>query len=1068
MKTKLSKILGVALTVALLSSLFVFAAPTPVSAGTLSWTPVAIPTLANNNLVAATTDVGPVCVGPDGTMYAARNDATTPLGVAPAVFRSPNGGYTWIPCGGLTGAAIGDVVVDLEVANNGDIFVCTQTPAGGPGTGIVFRSTNGGASFGQLGVVTLVGTEVITCMSVAPNYDGVGIIAVGVSDAASAAVTGAVGRMVQVWGDLGVLNWASASALAPAAADVLALQFSPNYAADNTIIAVTALAAATPNLRAILGGAWTWDPATQYPTPVAVGSTSLDFDGVGLLAVSDTLACDIALPYDFNGTSPPFRNTIVSIVSENVAVGFTNVFRINNLIPGVALNPGVVLWDLDFAGNYRAADSLLMGGLFTRAAANEDVYYCSNYGDPVPLFYPSTNRPTGDTLAASLPPAGLNMLSSVRIDMADDFITSGLCVVGTTGNDSAFGVTTNKGQCWNERGLIDNAGAAITFPAGANIAVASEDANTMLMSSTSSVGGTDATDTNIWGTSDGGATWERQLCANFATPGAVVFAISETYNSDGIVYAGDTGTVNLYYSATQGQCWQLRTITATVGVTIGDLYAKGNTVYVADNGAAPFAVGKSINGGWTWPLNLAPATPATAAMTSIDVDGDTLVVGTANSSVYRSGDDNATWAQVGVAIAAAANTFVGVRGDQIYAQLANNGTIYRWTFGVSPVWYPESAPAANWIAATGGAATVLPVAGLGLVITPDDTLYALTPTASVVAGGPEVIYRSISPEFGPYAPLPFFEYMTGMAAATTGVSFDVGSADTDAGNVVVLLDGATNTCWSYGDTLSAGSAPPVLVGPADATALDFANVANLQVENALGVTNYNLWISNDSALINNINVANNQVPPATLVTVALPLAVGPVSVERPVYWMARATGPIRGPWSEIRSIIPQPIAAPNAPAALNVAIDDNGRASILPVLSWSAFHSATGYQIQIAEGGTEIAFDTPTIDETLGVTTSYVVSTALAYDTAYAFRVRALVSGGTTDWSASIGFRTEKAPVEVWTDPATGLTYPTREALEAAIAARAPTTPMYIWIVIAVGAILVIAVIWLIFTTRRG
>jgi hypothetical protein len=49
------------------------------------------------------------------------------------------------------------------------------------------------------------------------------------------------------------------------------------------------------------------------------------------------------------------------------------------------------------------------------------------------------------------------------------------------------------------------------------------------------------------------------------------------------------------------------------------------------------------------------------------------------------------------------------------------------------------------------------------------------------------------------------------------------------------------------------------------------------------------------------------------------------------------------------------------------------------------------------------------------------------------------------------------------------LTFDTQAELEAHnAAAHAPVTPMYIWIVIAIGAILVIAVIWLIFTTRRA
>jgi hypothetical protein len=174
---RLLKIWGIVLTVVLLASLFAFAVPA--SAGTLLWTGVNTPLLATNQLFAANTDVNEIVLSPnfttDKTVFAAVSDIQT--AARPLVYRSLDGGYTWVATSSTLGAAVGDIIVDLEVSpnyvNDRTVFVATQTPAGGANSGRVYRSTDGGATFGQLGVVTLAGTEVITSMSVAPTYDGV-------------------------------------------------------------------------------------------------------------------------------------------------------------------------------------------------------------------------------------------------------------------------------------------------------------------------------------------------------------------------------------------------------------------------------------------------------------------------------------------------------------------------------------------------------------------------------------------------------------------------------------------------------------------------------------------------------------------------------------------------------------------------------------------------------------------------------------------------------------------------------------------------------------------------------
>jgi len=86
MKSKISKLFAVGLTVALLASLFAFGVPA--SARTLAWSSEVIPGIADNVTVAQGTSVTDLAIGGDGsTIWAARG--------AKYVFKSVNKGASW-------------------------------------------------------------------------------------------------------------------------------------------------------------------------------------------------------------------------------------------------------------------------------------------------------------------------------------------------------------------------------------------------------------------------------------------------------------------------------------------------------------------------------------------------------------------------------------------------------------------------------------------------------------------------------------------------------------------------------------------------------------------------------------------------------------------------------------------------------------------------------------------------------------------------------------------------------------------------------------------------------------
>jgi len=199
------------------------------------------------------------------------------------------------------------------------------------------------------------------------------------------------------------------------------------------------------------------------------------------------------------------------------------------------------------------------------------------------------------------------------------------------------------------------------------------------------------------------------------------------------------------------------------------------------------------------------------------------------------------------------------------------------------------------------------------------------------------------------------------------------------------------------------------------------------------------------------------------------------------------------------ALVESPLATLAAPtlAAPTLGATD---ASLSPAFSWGAVAGATGYEFQLADNAN---FVLPLVNLTGGeaalIVPFYKYVSELDNATTYYWRVRALdveyvkfVVSNTSAWVTSV-FTTEEEPVEeeeeapVWTCPQCGLTFATRDALEAHAAtahppveppviepivevitpAETPITPAWIYAIIGVGAVLVIAVIVLIVRTRR-
>jgi hypothetical protein len=190
------------------------------------------------------------------------------------------------------------------------------------------------------------------------------------------------------------------------------------------------------------------------------------------------------------------------------------------------------------------------------------------------------------------------------------------------------------------------------------------------------------------------------------------------------------------------------------------------------------------------------------------------------------------------------------------------------------------------------------------------------------------------------------------------------------------------------------------------------------------------------------------------------------------YWRVAAATPIGSAFSETRSFTVQPTAA--TVPTIGGPVSGTSVNTLKPAFSWSPVSGTTSYKFQISEG---TAFAAPIYDAEVSVAGAQLPLTVTLEDgKTYFWRVKALlpVEG---DWSSIANFTvalpvetTATPPVTVTNAPPVTITIPP---------APAPTTitipppvenkinPAYIWVIIIIGAVLVIAVIVLIVRTRR-
>jgi len=321
----------------------------------------------------------------------------------------------------------------------------------------------------------------ISSIDISPSYGGARDIAVGIRNCGSA---NADARLdLWVFKATGFTGWVRQTqvfpvALGAARADVLALKFSPTYSGDASLAVVfsdnvssTFFDIAIRDLAQNTTLRWAYANPLEIKDPDSVAGSSPD--------LSTIISADLELPSDFSGQSPSLRRAYVSIDGLGAAnPNESGIYRIDDThvyelmdTTGQGAN-GQRISSIAYYGTF-ASGKLLAGEVmgFACTASVPTWFTDSPTVCPIPCWYPALKPPTGaagqDVCGGATKGQGNAQVawnrdgslayaatgSSPRTTCATWF--QGFLNVPISNDESAFSISRNNSETWNQTGLID-------------------------------------------------------------------------------------------------------------------------------------------------------------------------------------------------------------------------------------------------------------------------------------------------------------------------------------------------------------------------------------------------------------------------------------------------------------------------------------------------------------------------------------------------------------------------------------------------------------------------------------
>jgi hypothetical protein len=249
----------------------------------------------------------------------------------------------------------------------------------------------------------------------------------------------------------------------------------------------------------------------------------------------------------------------------------------------------------------------------------------------------------------------------------------------------------------------------------------------------------------------------------------------------------------------------------------------------------------------------------------------------------------------------------------------------------------------------------------------------------------------------------------------------------------------THDIWMWDDPLAA---PVIQVAPADGALLATTMSATISWDPLDAATLYEYFIFSYCP-----TCPDNMVPFENLTTDLTCIVIDGLTPGTTYYWKVRVAcdHPQVSKWSDLWTFN----TALSSTELLCSPYCGEQDVILTPSFAWDAVIGATSYTIQVA---TDDAF-TAIVTEGTSTVNAWMCDVTLDYDTSYYWQVQAVGANASSAWAPCI-FHTAAEPVVV--EPTPPVEVITNEI-----------TPTWIWVIIAIGGALTIAVVVLIVTTRR-
>jgi len=410
-------------------------------------------------------------------------------------------------------------------------------------TQAVVISNDGGDNFAWTGVISE-GGATLNCtfdMKISnEDSDGNRNIALGGvgTNATGACPTGLVFRYVT--GGLTSGHWVDASAYAgwddsgDNSVAVTKVAFAPSWLADNTVLALSHSATNTYLQSGTWGNTKVWNGAGDFEPAVEITGA----DG-GLWAAYKGAAAGLALPTDYEN-SRNFRYAWVYVDNTNTTTGGV-IYRVKNgQVDKVARQ---------ITGNPYLASISYQGTIDSGKVVVGLLNGTSDHGCPIVLVYRNNvismdmpiSKPT--PTEASKPPTG-GGVALVQFAAA----TGSKVYAATSGNESAFSVSFDGGDTWNQLGLIDT---EMTFLC--DYAFSADNDILYLASINNQTPSSDS----IWRTNETKKKtprWQRVLCLDGEDN--IILRPTPEWEEKEQIYFAVPETDNVKYSENEGQSWE--------------------------------------------------------------------------------------------------------------------------------------------------------------------------------------------------------------------------------------------------------------------------------------------------------------------------------------------------------------------------------------------------------------------------------------------------------------------------------------------------------------------------------